>query len=207
MRPEEYNMMVEKLAEEIVEDVLQKEAGAWQDDFVARRAAAVANAAQTGGSRNDAFNDVSKANRAANQAARKARVESVIREKNPVASKSNALKSAIEFAKKHPKGVGIGGGALAATGLAATGLAAYKHHKKKKEEQKEKVAAYYEDALLMKQAAEEAWAFANQYEDSMAVNFIKQAAEEAYEEAEAQAEAAENVFAAIENNELCEDYE
>ena len=207
MRPEDYNMMVEKLASEIVEDVLCKEAEASAEynppkPKKVNPVKAQINYAKAGYYKPNviATNVKQNASHAAKGVADAAAKAG--------AGVADAGKATVEFVKKHPKGVGAGvAGAALGTAAIAGGLAAYKHHKKKKEEQKEKVAAYYEDALLAKQAAEEAWALADQFEDSMAVSFIKQAAEEAYEEAEAQAEAAENVFAAIENDELNEDCE
>ena len=180
MRPEEYNTMVEKLAEEICENVFEKEAmnrykkEAYSGNLGAESIKKIRGAGLP--------LDLTKT-----------------KIKKPEEAAKNGI---LKFVKDHPKMVGIGGAGLAATGLTAAGLAAYKNKKKKEEEQKEKVAAYYEDALLAKQAAEEAWALADQYEDSAAVSFIKQAAEEAYENAEAYAEAAKNVFDAIENDEI-----
>ena len=91
--------------------------------------------------------------------------------------------------------------AVAAPVVAASSIAAYKHRKKKKEEAQEHVAAYWEEAQLWKEAANNVWEYADYCEDEYEAELLKNAAEEVYDEAEAQAEAAENVFDAIENGE------
>ena len=107
------------------------------------------------------------------------------------------------FVKNHPYGTAA---AVAGTAAVAGGLAAYKHHKKKKEQAQDKVAAYWEDAQLWKEAASNVWEYAETCEDEYEAELLKNAAEEVYDEAEAQAEAAENVFDAIENGEI-EDFD
>lgn len=121
----------------------------------------------------------------------------------PVDYKNTIKDNAAEvgkFIKKHPYGTAA---AVAIPTAAGVGLVAYKHHKKKKEEEaKEKVAAYWEDAMMWKEAAENVWAYASECEDEYDAELLKNAAEEVFDEAEAQAQAAENIFEAIENGEL-----
>ena len=115
----------------------------------------------------------------------------------------NTMKDSVaeagKFIKKHPYATAA---TVAIPTAAGVGLAAYKHHKKKKEEAKEKVAAYWEDAMMWKEAAENVWAYASECEDEYDAELLKNAAEEVFDEAEAQAQAAENIFEAIENGEL-----
>ena len=111
----------------------------------------------------------------------------------------DAAGKSINFIKKHPYGTAA---TVAIPTAAGVGLVAYKRHKKKEEEAKEKVAAYWEDAIMWKEAAENVWDYASECEDEYDAVLLKNAAEEVFDEAEAQAQAAENIFEAIENGEL-----
>lgn len=116
---------------------------------------------------------------------------------NPDGRKMNAFDKAMLIAA----------GTAAAGGAAAAGIHAYKNRKAKEEEQKEKTAFYYDDALEKMAAAQNVWDMADEYEDSYETMLMKQAAEDAYEEAMAQAEAAENVYDAIEAGAFDSDYD
>ncbi len=222
MSPNEYDVMVEHLANEIVDDVMEKEAARASDKWMAQNVARINEIKGRKGRKSKAeiaelqrlqegvkkiravdpygYNNQLKGQKRAKEVAIQRAAD---RYNNSYAGHvdrmTGALNRGLKWVGEHPVKAGLGVAApLALAGGAAAGIHAYKNRKAKEEEQKEKTAFYYDDALEKMAAAQNVWDMADEYEDSYETMLMKQAAEDAYEEAMAQAEAAENVYDAIE---------
>ena len=106
------------------------------------------------------------------------------------------------YIQEHAKGItGTIAGTAALTGAGIAAAAAAKRKKAKKEEAQEKAAAYYDDAIMWKEAATNVWAYADELGEDYADEavLLKNAAEEVFDEASAQEEAAVNVYNDIED--------
>ena len=207
MSPKEYDQMVEKLAGEILEDCFTKEAEYSKADKAARKANMDRYTEKLGrkpkikkGLQYDPSGAQLKQRMSVAGAGAKAKGAAIGEKIN---GSLHDLKGEALYGKhalnKHPLLYGTLAGAGIAAGTAAGIHAAKKlKAKKEKEQAQEKAAAYYEEALLIKEAAENVFAYADNFDSDYERELMKTAATEAYLDAEAQEEAAINVYNDIE---------